>query len=341
MSSINSIKYINSYAQTNKVQNVQNVSTPTPKAQQVDSVSFSKSNKVKSASLGLIGSGILVTGASIGATLMALKKINSRCFKKLAPKIEYKEAKTLQEAKEYAKNHLQIRKIEGFKEEDLDFLNWINEGLTYLSNKKNGEVLMPNKIKMTDIIKGKTMLDGTLTEIAGQMGGFFGGDTLTLSKKALHKRRKEEIDILKLYSEYCKNDPEKMNYKTIHSTVTKIIKDRKIKPSDLDITTNNFDIVLHEMGHLYHHKHATKLYENLNLGRESLTKKYQSEDVKQALRAIDLFNTSKGITSKMSKYAQNSPQEFVAEVFSATMAGIKMPDDILDLYKKLGGADLV
>lgn len=51
----------------------------------------------------------------------------------------------------------------------------------------------------------------------------------------------------------------------------------------------------------------------------------------------ELFLNSKDTTSKLSNFAQKTPAEFVAECYSCMMDGVKLPDDVISLYQKLGG----
>ena len=63
---------------------------------------------------------------------------------KLEENIEFKKAETIEEAKKFAEEKLGIKK---FKINDLEYANWINEGLTNISNRFKGEVYFPQKIK--------------------------------------------------------------------------------------------------------------------------------------------------------------------------------------------------
>lgn len=63
---------------------------------------------------------------------------------KLEEQIEFKESKTIEEAEAFAKEKF---KIQNFKVEDLEVANWVNEGLTNISNFFKGQVFMPKTIK--------------------------------------------------------------------------------------------------------------------------------------------------------------------------------------------------
>lgn len=62
--------------------------------------------------------------------------------------IEFKKAENVEEAKLYAKEKLGIRK---FEIDDLEFANWINNGLTNVSNRFEGKVYFPKKIKFKNV----------------------------------------------------------------------------------------------------------------------------------------------------------------------------------------------
>ena len=102
---------------------------------------------------------------------------------------------------------------------------------------------------------------------------------------------------------------------------------RKVKTM-FNMFANNFEAgryhslfseIYHEMGHL---QHVT----NANSSFSALDKKYEK-----------LFEQSKKTAKKVSEYASTSPCEFVAECYAKMADGIKLDDDIINLYKKLGG----
>ena len=62
---------------------------------------------------------------------------------KLEENIAFQKAESIEEAKKFAEEKLGIKK---FKINDLEYANWINEGLTNISNKFKGEVYFPQKI---------------------------------------------------------------------------------------------------------------------------------------------------------------------------------------------------
>ncbi|MDR1167365.1 MAG: hypothetical protein LBK53_00550 [Heliobacteriaceae bacterium] len=63
---------------------------------------------------------------------------------KLAEHIDFNPAQTMEEAAAYAKKHLKIKKFDTGN--DLDLANWVNEGLTKISNHYKGKAHMPNEV---------------------------------------------------------------------------------------------------------------------------------------------------------------------------------------------------
>lgn len=87
-----------------------------------------------------IAAGIAIGLAAIGLIVRGKFKT----AQKLAENIEFTPAKTIEEANEFAKTHL---KIENFDTAgDLEIANWVNEGLTKVSNKYKGNALMPKTV---------------------------------------------------------------------------------------------------------------------------------------------------------------------------------------------------
>ncbi|MCP4132420.1 MAG: hypothetical protein GY754_15720 [bacterium] len=113
--------------------------------------------------------------------------------------------------------------------------------------------------------------------------------------------------------------------------------------------------VLHEMGHIFHQyaalsyytalvnlKKLTKLNESAYtqlLGSSSDYKKmYASFTSKPTYKQLkDAMGRIDETSAEVSAYANEHPNEFIAEVFSGLMMGINYSDDIVDIYHALGG----
>lgn len=89
-----------------------------------------------------IGAGI-VAAATIG---ILIAKGNCSQAKQLAEHIDFKKAETLEDAIKFGQEHLGIKKYLGFETADLDVLNWVNEGLTNVSNAMKGKAKLPKNV---------------------------------------------------------------------------------------------------------------------------------------------------------------------------------------------------
>ena len=80
-----------------------------------------------------------------------------------------------------------------------------------------------------------------------------------------------------------------------------------------------YKAVLHEIGHMLHIHESFDLF----LDKNKRLEKY--------------FRNHLYTASKISQYAQKSPTEFVAETFVKIALKMKLPDDVMNLYKICGG----
>lgn len=89
-----------------------------------------------------IGAGILASGGIIAAAILSkgktLKPAN------FAEHIEFVKANTMEEAVEFAKKNFGIKKFD--LGDDLEFANWVNEGLANINNRFKGKANMPEKV---------------------------------------------------------------------------------------------------------------------------------------------------------------------------------------------------
>ena len=88
---------------------------------------------------------------------------------------------------------------------------------------------------------------------------------------------------------------------------------------------NPFNVIYHELGHLQQYKNRS-FYSLIfkDLIDPNFTKDFSKQQIAQ----------------KISWYAQTSPDEFVAEIFTQMCNGKRIPDDAMDLYEKYYGACL-
>ena len=94
-----------------------------------------------------------VLGAIGTAVLLILKGKFSKAVQ-LAEHIDFTRANSLEEAIEFGRKHLGIKKYKNFTDKDLDTINWINEGLTKISNKFKGKAKIPKTIEYIEAEKG-------------------------------------------------------------------------------------------------------------------------------------------------------------------------------------------
>lgn len=119
----------------------------------------------------------LIGAAMAGITATAVflyRKNKTTSVQKLAQNIEFKKAETLEEAVQYGKTTLGIKQYTGFEARDIDIINWINEGLTNVSNAMQGNLRMPKQVAYTEL-RGEA-LAGVVpyTHKNASKRGFFG-----------------------------------------------------------------------------------------------------------------------------------------------------------------------
>ena len=69
------------------------------------------------------------------------------------PNLEFKEAKTLDEAIKFGKKHLKIKKYVNFTEKDVEIANWVNRGILETSKAMGGKL---NNIRNIEVVELKT-----------------------------------------------------------------------------------------------------------------------------------------------------------------------------------------
>ena len=91
--------------------------------------------------------GAVVTGALTAAVLLMRGKVGAanKEIKALAEHIDFAPAKTIEEAINFAKTNLGIKKYSNNM--PLDVMNWVNEGLVNVNNATKGKAKMPNIIR--------------------------------------------------------------------------------------------------------------------------------------------------------------------------------------------------
>lgn len=93
-----------------------------------------------------------------------------------------------------------------------------------------------------------------------------------------------------------------------------------------------FNDISHEMGHYQHNANLGALYTGL-----LLSSNYNINLSGECTALMNLFENSKNVPNKVYEYATTSPLEFEAECYAKMVNGIKLDDDVMQLYIKLGG----
>lgn len=259
--------------------------------------------------------GVGISAAVVGG-IMYKRKIDAKSIKKLAENINFINCDTLDDAIKFGKEHLGIKNYKGFKEADLDVVNWINEGLVRVNNACTGKAKMPNEIIYENIkdikIAGTMSPDGTLTISKNHI------KSIKDSIKSLFQKDQVEQCVATLNN--------KNNFKYWENTFINIVNKHPemAKRIGKANATCSFGTIYHEMGHLQH-------LANTNSNFVEIETKY-----------ADLFKNSIETAKKVSDYATTESTEFVAECFTKLChakqhGGKQLEPDVLELYKKLGG----
>ena len=254
--------------------------------------------------------------------------------KKLDPNIKFYKANTIEEAKNYAKNTLGIKK---FLIDDLEYANWINEGLTNISNKFKGEVYLPSKISFTNKKRGIASYNPLKDEICinkkniekhvSNFDSNFGLDLYsTLRDYNWGKGYKEFSKLLEKSQKDIKSLSvfEKLSLLDSFDCIAEIIAQAERKDFNKDkseheinkfgcVYRNPFNTIYHEMGHCFAYK-SRPLWENLlnNYTKNSL---------------IEGF--------KIPYYDKSQIPEFIACIFAGKMQGETYSEEIENLFEKL------
>lgn len=383
----------------------------TPPEQKTDEFvnSNKKTNSNKNLLLG-IGAGLAAAG-SIGTVIYLIMHGKVGKATQLAEQIDFKPAQTIEEAIQFGKDNLKIKKYKGFTESDLEVLNFINEGLTNVSNKLKGTIRLPKTIKYKDI------KDSTLAQVGPFSKNFelnkniFGNMDKTIKdilkpieesgliKVSITENNKMKYSFLKAFDENsikplirqianykcgnCKTLKEKVDlynslgvlldtFNAAKKSPFRIIKQlienpavkeacqksgistdlEKIKTLSLaeqnqivaqifaktgikaSLTFNikdnsEFHAIYHELGHLQDVQ--PRCFDTTNNHNFEYSK-YTKALKKWVDNGADIQTAN-----RVSEYASHGEGEFVAETFAKLMDGAKLPDDVIELYKRVKG----
>ena len=255
--------------------------------------------------------------------------------KQLEENIEFKKAETIEEARAFAQEKLGIKK---FKINDLEYANWVNEGLTNISNRFKGNVYFPHTIRFAPF----EQMPGTASYSCANDIIFINKNqfekTVNRLPALLQKYSYEELtkyNLGKGYENFCgklKNAYDNIDLLSFFEQRALVRSIDKVKQR-LEITNNDeflnptkdginkygniyedeFETIYHEIGHCFDFKSDMALVKFLDLFRG-----------KSELKNLQIPN-----------YPKTNRLEFVASIFSGIMQGEKYQDDVMNLYKEL------
>ena len=302
--------------------------------------------------------GAAVAGALTAAVLLMRGKVGAanKEIKALAKHIDFVPAKTTEEAINFAKTNLGIKKYS--KDMPLDVMNWVNEGLVNVNNATKGKAVMPKKVAYKDFtgtVRGKTVhgamaVDGygtlycnntavledelksnlkTFVDNQDIIEHYFGKDIVQISKRYLEHPETFSFKEKTIISDYIGEISRELNCMTLDIPVSGRYK------------IDGFRKIYHEMGHLQH-QHSAGMTKFMQMRKPSEFKGGKASNI-----TSDFLNSQEKqqIASRVSIYATKSPVEFVAETYAELIkrtlhGGKKLPDDVMKLYAEYKGPAL-
>lgn len=245
------------------------------------------------------------------AYVLSKGKVGSKQTKQLAEQIEFKESKTMDEAKKFAKENFGI-KLDF--EDNLFAANFINESCVNVSNAMKGKAHFPKKIDF-GIINNNKNVAGGYSHIS---------NVLTLRNVGKEINNSEmRINFYDAFNKTLKTQNSYLEYsKKLHQ--------------NNDIFNNMRLTIYHELGHCNHYA-ICKDYEKMGKLKEL---EYNFISDKSITNEFLNNKTIQETAGKISDYAKESPSEFVAETFAQLIEGKKLSEDVIALYKKYGGPDI-
>ena len=301
--------------------------------------------------LALAGIGTAVYFATRG-------KVGAKQAQQLAEHIEFKPAKTVEEAKKFAKKNLGLEWSGELKEKDLELINYVNDWVCRGYNAKKFNIVKPDVAGSLEgtgvdglfaaLKDGNKNLIGIKTDKIIQLGDqlvnydFTKSSIYCLDNNNLITIKNAAYDVsfvkdfVNKWNQYRKN-PNSYSVMDKLKLLTdwKIVDSSPIVNGKLNPRKMTIDNWLnHENGHLLHmtteknFSQMGKVSEYINRPVSNITKEFvENDDIQKIARSV-------------TKYAKKSPAEFVAEVYAGMCDGIKFSDDVMALYKKYGGPAL-
>lgn len=350
----------------------------------------------------LIGTGILTTIIGVGALLLKGKVGQA---KTLAQNIKFTPAKTIEEARTFAKTHLGIN---NYELDDVDVANWLNEGLLNLKYKTKGNVKIPKSVlyescpqEKQDELIAMWFKDGFLSDKIGinkeWVKSILRGTDEVLSSKKWNPFKTPDNQA-KIPTPFTLYNPEKA--KELEEIVAKTIQGTKLtfkekvallgnigtfapdllgthanypkhgirvllKNIDTQIMKKHFKMTLKEFDALpieqqkeiIKNLNGALLQEGIrsyklniaikdsfhNIYHEIGHKQHSINNLESFVEHNDFSNNLNEVATalKVSNYATTNSTEFVAEVYSLLLQGVKLPEDVMNMYKKYKGPSIL
>lgn len=346
-------------------------------AGQPDTVSLSTHNQTgensglsRNTQWGLGAIAILAIGTA--AYIFSKGKVGNKSVQQLSEHIEFQPAKSIEEARAFAKDRLGVQVVDDMC---LDVMNYTNESLCTLRNKSpkdfkikwieckeiSGEYDTTSTAQVLEIkdmnIHGINIsrnyiknIDRTLTDL---INGEIDRNAMIeingeLQYNDFFKKANISNEISELANKFRQNSSS-LNFKEkvkLHQGLGDIGEEMdklffeyngdvsRIKDV-VNIISSPFHPIIHEQGHILH---------KIKINDEKFALLDKINIINQKKLDSSTYNEFKdkysSIASRVSEYAVESPAEFVAEVYAKTLEGAKFDKEILNLYAKYEGHPL-
>lgn len=271
----------------------------------------SKQGLSKGAKLGIGAAAVLGLGAL--AYVLTKGKIGSKQAQQLAEHIDFQPAKTIEEARAFAKDNLGIKLNTG---DDLNIANFINEQLVQVSNFMKGKSVLPKEI----LIKSTKSAEG-------------------LDAYACWHNRTKKMSISNLMLDVLKALSEKSNG-NITKYLKQLVHDKTLPQELRDCALQQLMVIPHELGHANHFAQCENMGKNL-MGTLGEMKARGVKDTHITEEFLDIIKNSQLLQKILRTQAKTAPQELVADKFAWDVLGVKHTaetEEILNkLYIKYGG----
>lgn len=274
---------------------------------QPNTVSLSSNNQTstktglsKNAKLGL--GALALAGIGVVAYILSRGKVGSKSVQQLAEHVEFKEAKTMDDAIKFAKENFGIKLDLG---DNLFAANLVNESCANVSNAMRGKAYFPKKIKFGAVNSSRAA------------GGYDNISNIIV----IGNKNTDWGIVYEFFNKTLKTKNSYLEYS------------EQLKSNQNTIFNDMYEIIYHELGHC-NHKAICKNFEKMGKLKEVEYMLISDKSI------INEFLNNKAIqktAGKVSEYSKESPAEFVAEVFARRIQGKIFSDDIMALYKKYGG----